>query len=79
MFLKLAFGKEIHILNKENPTLEQIYDFINGKFKKVPKRYTLTYIDEDDDEITINNEDDVKVFLQLKAKSVKIYIKEMSE
>jgi hypothetical protein len=48
-------------------------------FKKLPGKYVLTYIDEDLDEITLTNETDFNILLQTGMKTVKIFIKEISE
>jgi len=48
-------------------------------FKKLPGKYILTYIDEDTDEITLTNETDFNILLQTGVKTVKIFVKEISE
>jgi hypothetical protein len=48
-------------------------------FKKLPGKFVLTYVDEDSDEITLTNETDFNILLQTGMKTVKIFIKEVSE
>ena len=76
MFLKIALGKEIHVMNSKdsNVTLTELKDYIKKVFKKLPQKYMLTYIDDDGDQITIGNESDVRILNESGVKSAKIII-----
>lgn len=80
MFFKVVYGTEIHVMNsKEDVTYEQIQVFIKSVFKKLPARYTLTYLDSDQDIICLVNDSDVQILRESGLKKVKIEIVESSE
>ena len=47
--------------------------------KKLPAKYMLTYVDSEGDQITLGNENDIKILNESDYKSVKIVIEETSE
>ncbi len=80
MLFKVAFDKEIHIIKSQTTmTLQDLKLQVPKVFKQHPERFYFTYLDEDGDEITLATEDDFKILLSAKLKSVKIIIKEKSE
>lgn len=80
MLFKVAFDKEIHIIKSQTTmTLQDLKLQVPKVFKQHPERFYFTYLDEDCDEITLATEDDFKILLSAKLKSVKIIIKEKSE
>ncbi len=81
MFFKIALGKEIHVMNAKegNTTLAELKDFIRKVFKKMPAKYMLTYVDSEGDQITLGNENDIKILNETGLKSVKIIVEETSE
>lgn len=80
MFFKIAFGKEIHVMNpKDKLTLSQLKEFIRKVFKRLPPKYMLTYIDAEGDQIALGNENDIKILQESEIRSVKIHIEETSE
>ena len=48
MPLKVIYEKEIHIY-KGNNTINELSEFVNISFGKVPKDFVLTYTDSDGD------------------------------
>lgn len=80
MLFKITFEKEIHVVRSEHtsslPALKQLIPTI---FKKYPKKFYLTYFDEEGDEITLANESDFNMILKGQQKSVKINIRQKSE
>lgn len=60
-------------------TLAELKDFIRKVFKKLPAKYMLTYVDSEGDQITLGNENDIKILNDSDYKSVKIIIEETSE
>ena len=80
MFFKIAFGKEIHVMNpKDKTSLSQLEEFIRIVFKRLPPKYMLTYLDAEGDQIALGNENDITILHESGQKSVKIYIEETSE
>lgn len=81
MFFKIALGKEIHVMNakEDNITLADLKDFIRKVFKKLPAKFMLTYVDTEGDQITLGNENDIKILNESGFKSVKIIVEETSE
>lgn len=77
MIFKVALGKQIHLINSQDKLkLQQILAFIPTIFKNLPRRYALTYLDEDGDEITLKEQDDYDVLLSSGLKTAKILIRE---
>ena len=80
MFFKVVYGKEIHVMNpKEKTSLAQLKEFIRTVFKKLPRKYMLTYTDCEGDQIALGNESDIAILHESALGSVKIYIEETSE
>jgi len=81
MFFKIALGKEIHVMNakEESVSLADLKDFIRKVFKKLPAKFMLFYVDSDGDQITLGNENDIKILNESGFKSVKIIVEETSE
>ena len=80
MFFKIAFGKEIHVMNpKDKTTLTQLKEFIRTVFKRLPPKYMLTYTDSEGDQIALGNENDIAILHESGLRSVKIHIEETSE
>jgi threonyl-tRNA synthetase len=80
MLFKLTFDKEIHIVNAAKAdSLLKLKETIIQIFKQLPKRFYLTYLDEDSDEITLENGNDFTILLKNTARSIKIFIREQSE
>jgi PB1 domain len=80
MIFKIALGKQIHLINSQDKLkLQQILTFIPTIFKNLPRRYALTYLDEDGDEITLKEQDDYDVLLSSGLKTARILIRENFE
>ncbi len=74
MLLKIVFEKQIRILDcGTTPSINLIHTFIRKSFTKV-KTYTLHYLDGDQDQITLETDDDLKVYLEETNKKPKIYV-----
>ena len=80
MFFKVVYGTEIHVMNcKEGFSFSKLEAFISSVFKKLPKKYTLTYRDSDDDVISIVNDGDLRILGESGLNKVRIEIQEVSE
>lgn len=80
MIFKVIFGEEIHVLKSSNK--QKFTEFLStlpSVFKALPKRYKLSYLDEDGDQITFEDQSDYDVLLSTGQKSVKIIISEINE
>ena len=74
MLLKIVFEKQIRILDcGTTPSIDLIHTFIRKSFTKV-KSYSLHYLDADQDQITLENDEDLKVYLEETNKKPKIYV-----
>jgi translation elongation factor P/translation initiation factor 5A len=59
MIFKVLFGKQIHLINSSDKLkIEQIFSILPTVFKSLPPRYSLSYLDEDGDEITLKDQSD---------------------
>ena len=80
MVFKLIYGKQIHLTSSQDKQqLPQLQAFIQSHFKTLPERYALTYIDEEGDEITLNDQNDYAILLGNKAKTTKIILREINQ
>lgn len=80
MILKLTFGKKTHLINiSDKPNIADLQRSINHIFKSLPSKYTLSYFDEDGDEITLQDQQDYQVLVSSNAKTAKVNIKEVNE
>jgi hypothetical protein len=76
MIFKVIFGSEIHVVkstNKEKFT--QFIKLLPSLFKSLPAKFKLSYLDEEGDEITFEDQNDYDVLLGTEQKSVKILIR----
>jgi hypothetical protein len=74
LYLKISFGKEIHLLTKE-ANYADLIKFIRESFKNLPRNFEITYRDADGDNISISNDEDVKtLYATSTEKFVKIAI-----
>ena len=55
MIFKIVFGKEIHLLNSIT-SFATLIDGIKASFKKLPSSFTISYADEEGDQISISNQ-----------------------
>lgn len=56
MLFKVAHEKEIHVINsKDKSSLIELKKALPTVFKRLPEKYSLSYIDADKDEITLTN------------------------
>lgn len=58
MLLKIHYNKETHLLNKK-VNFQELNSYIEDVFKEYPTSYELTYLDSDNDQITISNDEDL--------------------
>ena len=80
MIFKIAYGKEIHLLNSIT-TYQALQHGIQASFKKLPPCFTISYTDAEGDDISISNQEDLTVFENTVKtdKPVKITIQEVKE
>ena len=80
MIFKVIFGSEIHILKStDKQRFHQLLGSLPSVFKSLPARFKLSYLDEEGDEITFEDQNDYDVLLGTGLKSVKIIIRENCE
>ena len=80
MVFKLIYGKQIHLTgSQDKQELCQLRAFIQSHFKALPQKYALTYLDEEGDEITLNDQNDYAILLGNRAKTTKIILREVKQ
>ena len=57
---------------KETVSFNKLETFIKSVFKKLPKKYTLTYRDSDDDVISLVNDGDLRILEESGIQKVRI-------
>ena len=65
--------------SKEHLTFQELHQFIKSVFKKLPPRFILTYLDSDQDIISLLNDADLQILRESGLQKVKIEIVENSE
>ena len=60
--------------SKEHLTFEDLQRFIKSVFKKLPPRFILTYLDSDQDIISLLNDADLQILRESGLQKVKIEI-----
>lgn len=73
--IKLVFGSKNKIIKHEKRSFEHLKDSIRLNFPEAPLDYSLSYLDEDKDEICLNSDEDINNMINSKAKMHKVYIK----
>jgi translation elongation factor P/translation initiation factor 5A len=80
MIFKVIFGSEIHIIKStDKQKFQQFLSVLPTVFKSLPNRYKLSYLDEEGDEITFEDQNDYNILLGTGQRSVKIIIREDNE
>jgi hypothetical protein len=80
MIFKVQFGKQIHLVNSNDKLrIDQFLTVLPSVFKTLPNKYSLSYLDEDGDEITLKDQSDYAVLLKSGLKTVRITIRESNE
>ena len=74
--LKLVFGSKNKIVKLEKPVFAYLYALIKQSFAELPPDFTLSYLDLDKDEISLNSDEDLTIMLGSGVKMNKIYIKQ---
>lgn len=63
MLFKIVLEKQIRVFDcKETPSLELIHIFIHKTFPHL-KKYSLYYLDEDHDQISLEDDADLKLYI----------------
>ena len=63
MLFKIVLEKQIRVFDcKETPSLELIHIFIRKAFPHL-KKYSLYYLDEDQDQISLEDDADLKLYI----------------
>lgn len=78
MIFKLIHNKEIHMLNKQ-VTHSELVEFVKASFRKVPKTFSLSYMDADGDVIAITGQEDLNVVYSMGTNMLRIIIEESNE
>lgn len=79
LYLKINFGKEIHLLTKK-ANFNVLSKFIKESFKSIPRCFEITYCDSDGDNISICNDEDMEtLYTTTTDKFVKVTIIEAEQ
>lgn len=77
MFFKVTYKREMHVINLETktPTLKDLNKAIQTAFSsKLPRKYILTYLDAEGDEIALGSEGDMGILIEAGQKITKIKV-----
>lgn len=56
MFVKIKYKRQVYLIgSKRLSSIQQLVEIAEKYFEKLPKMYTFTYKDEDDDDIIMEN------------------------
>ncbi len=76
MLFKIVLQKQIRVFDcREEPSLIAIHFFIRKSFPAL-NNYTLYYLDEDQDQISLETDADLNIYLSEKHKKPKIFIQD---
>lgn len=73
--IKLVFGSKNKIVKLDKSDFTTLRALIRQSFADVPVDYTLSYVDQDKDEICLNSDEDMLIMLSAGAKVNKVYVK----
>ena len=77
MLLKINFQTQTHLKYCEEETIfQELLTFIQANFHSLPKNYSMSYFDEDEDEISLFNSHDFSMLLSSSNFKKDIFIKE---
>lgn len=75
MLFKISLNGETHVMKFEKgQSFEDLRNYIENSFKKIPRRFGLVYIDEDEDEVSLDNDFDLESLLTREVHKVLIRI-----
>lgn len=74
--IKLVFGSKNKIIKLDRHDFTALRALIRQSFSDVPVDYTLSYVDQDKDEICLNSDEDLLIMLSAGAKVNKVYVKQ---
>lgn len=74
--IKLVFGSKNKIVKLDKSDFTTLRALIRQSFTDVPVDYTLSYVDQDKDEICLNSDEDLLIMLSAGAKVNKVYVKQ---
>ena len=74
--IKLVFGSKNKIVKLDKQDFTTLRTLIRQSFADVPVDYTLSYVDQDKDEICLNSDEDLLIMLSAGAKVNKVYVKQ---
>ncbi|CAD8112630.1 unnamed protein product [Paramecium sonneborni] len=74
MKFKLVFNKEIHLVKLEKPTLQALQAHVQRVYPSINSNYKLTYLDNENDEISLTCQEDLQVLIDEAHQTVKLYI-----
>jgi hypothetical protein len=74
MLFKIVLDKQIRAFDcRDSPSIHAIHAFIGKTFPKL-KNYSIYYLDEDEDQIVLETESDLNIYLTGDNKKSKIFI-----
>lgn len=77
MLLKFTYQNETHVINLQEATrYSDLEDFIRKTFRKLPSQFTMSYTDEENDNISFMNDTDLENLKSLGLNKIRITISE---
>jgi hypothetical protein len=74
--IKLVHGSKNKLIKLDKPAFPALQALIRNSFSNLPVDFTLSYLDQDKDEISLNSDEDVLIMLNSGIKVNKVYIKQ---
>jgi translation elongation factor P/translation initiation factor 5A len=75
MIFKVVFDKKIHLLKlSQQASIEDLKRAVAQAYQLQPEAFTLYYIDEEGDDITLNDEHDYAIMTSSELKTMKIKV-----
>lgn len=74
--IKLVFGSKNKIVKLDKVEYKALQALIRQSFPDAPVDYTLSYLDQDRDEISLGSDEDLRILMSSGLKINKIYVKQ---
>ena len=75
MIFKVVLDKKIHLVKlAQEATVQELKKAVSQAFKLRPEHFTMFYVDEEGDDITLNDEHDYAILLSSGQKTMKVKV-----
>ncbi|CAD8113398.1 unnamed protein product [Paramecium sonneborni] len=74
MKIKIVYNNEIHLLKSQNPTLSGIREHIIKIYPNLGSNFSLTYNDQENDQISLSCQEDLQVLIDEGIQTIKVFV-----